>query len=263
MRRPQFSLRTLVALPLLCTAGFGLWWRWEPWYCREAGEVRSSRTDDAAGRWSRFDKDYGMYGQYSWPQDEMILEFLSEGPPCRRELVYGGGQLYGIAPPSDGVFPPRAWSGKSSLSSVAISPDCARAVTGSDSGVVEFLVLPGNTCYRSNEPDLTPVRSVDMSTGSARAVTLSQDGTLCVFDVETGDRLATVIPPGDALSAAFCEDGGAILVSSNVPSIWARRRPERWWGVFCLWELWLTAALAAAFVWCVLRDRRGLVREAA
>ena len=28
---PRYSLRTLAVFMLLCTSGFGLWWRWEPW----------------------------------------------------------------------------------------------------------------------------------------------------------------------------------------------------------------------------------------
>ena len=37
-----------------------------------------------------------------------------------------------------------------------------------------------------------------------------------------------------------------------------RRHPEWWWGVFWLWEFWLTAAFAGVFVWSVWRDRRTL-----
>ena len=54
--RPKFSLRTLVIFPLLCTCGFGLWWRWEPWATSENRlQPRRSRrnskgfTDKAAG----------------------------------------------------------------------------------------------------------------------------------------------------------------------------------------------------------------------
>jgi len=31
-----------------------------------------------------------------------------------------------------------------------------------------------------------------------------------------------------------------------------------WWGVFWLWEFWLTAVFAGVFVWSVWRDRRTL-----
>jgi len=36
-----------------------------------------------------------------------------------------------------------------------------------------------------------------------------------------------------------------------------RYRPE-WWGVFWLWEFWLTAVFAGVFVWSVVRDRKAL-----
>jgi len=40
--------------------------------------------------------------------------------------------------------------------------------------------------------------------------------------------------------------------------IWRSRRPYQWWGVFYLWEFWLTVAFAGLFVWSVWRDRSAL-----
>jgi len=61
------------------------------------------------------------------------------------------------------------------------------------------------------------------------------------------------------LDAVFSPDGGRLVLSHLNPHaivIWHRRRPEWWWGIFWLWEFWLTAAFAALFVWSVWRDRR-------
>jgi len=60
----------------------------------------------------------------------------------------------------------------------------------------------------------------------------------------------------------FSPDGREIVVGEldGTVSIYRRRRPEWWWGVFWLWEFWLTAALAGVFVWSVWRDRGALQR---
>ena len=49
----------------------------------------------------------------------------------------------------------------------------------------------------------------------------------------------------------------AVLVGDTA-RIWRRRRPEWWWGVFYLKELWATALFAVLFVRSILRDRRML-----
>jgi len=43
--------------------------------------------------------------------------------------------------------------------------------------------------------------------------------------------------------------------------LYRRRRPEWWWGVFWLWEFWLTVVFAGVFVWSVVRDRRSFAAE--
>ena len=57
-------------------------------------------------------------------------------------------------------------------------------------------------------------------------------------------------------------DGKKVLIATprpdNTAHIYRRRRPEWWWGVFCLWEFWLTAAFAALLLWSIIRDRRAL-----
>ncbi len=53
--RPRFSLRTLAIFTLLCTCGFGLWWRWEPW------SLASSYTNDGL-----------LYPQWI-PEDERLI----------------------------------------------------------------------------------------------------------------------------------------------------------------------------------------------
>jgi len=62
-------------------------------------------------------------------------------------------------------------------------------------------------------------------------------------------------PSGDCLVVVH-----APAIAEPTPRIWQRRRPEWWWGVFYLWEFWLTAAFACLFIWSVITDRRPLAR---
>ena len=73
---------------------------------------------------------------------------------------------------------------------------------------------------------------------------------------------STLKVDGSIDGAGFSASGELIYVLSNRDRvhIYRRRRPEWWWGVFYLWEFWLTAAFAAIFVWSVVRDRRALAR---
>ena len=70
----------------------------------------------------------------------------------------------------------------------------------------------------------------------------------------------------------FSADGNSVLVVARwdlrgpaemYVVVWHRRRPEWWWGVFYLWEFWLTVLFAALLIWSILRDRKALRREAA
>jgi len=76
--------------------------------------------------------------------------------------------------------------------------------------------------------------------------------------------LLTRLCQANTADAAFFPNGNRIATSHDdgVIRIYRRRRPEWWWGVFWLWEFWLTVALAGVFVWSVVRDRRALGKEA-
>ena len=63
-------------------------------------------------------------------------------------------------------------------------------------------------------------------------------------------KFARYSPGGDVM----------ICVSSQSMRVFHRRRPEWWWGVFYLKELWLAAVLTLALLWSVRRDWKGLAR---
>ena len=63
---------------------------------------------------------------------------------------------------------------------------------------------------------------------------------------------------GLASEGAFAPDGSRLVIQEHdgTYSVYARCRPEAWWGILCLAEPWVTAALAGLFVWSIVADRR-------
>ncbi len=89
-----------------------------------------------------------------------------------------------------------------------------------------------------------------------RLATSGNDGRVCIYHSDDYSLLAQIPEAGWAW---FLDEGDLLLACHETrAAIYRRRRPEQWWGVFYLWELWLTAAFAGLFVWSVVRDRRSL-----
>jgi len=93
-----------------------------------------------------------------------------------------------------------------------------------------------------------------------------RDETVRIWDVRKGDLLY-VLEPGigpiwnlgfDPRAEQMCMGGAVNVMVRDGFSVFRRRRPEWWWGVFWLKEFWATAAFAALLLWSVLRDRRSL-----
>ena len=80
-----------------------------------------------------------------------------------------------------------------------------------------------------------------------------------VRDMPSGKELRSIVgttmdsPVADQYS--FTGDDIRFEIGQHNMTLW-RRRP--WWGVFWLWEFWLTAFFGALFAWSVVRDRRTL-----
>ena len=87
-------------------------------------------------------------------------------------------------------------------------------------------------------------------------------GALIVGAETEQDFAEALLPEEECYAVAFspCGDRAATAGCEERVRIHRRTRPERWWGVFWLWEFWLTVAFAALFIWSVIRDRRCLAR---
>jgi len=152
------------------------------------------------------------------------------------------------------------------------SSDGKRVLTYDCGEVVRLWEIATSECLAETKiASAMPVRA--FSSDGERVATGTYGDRCDIWSVSTGEHLAVLDPrlperaprySSDYLwdDCTFSSDGNRV-VSVNVSGfvhIWERRRPEWWWGVFYLWEFWLTAAFAALFIWSVIRDRRRLAR---
>jgi len=145
-------------------------------------------------------------------------------------------------------------------SAVAVSQDGRRLALAVDDGVRiydldsrrQIAALPG--CLKES-----PYRIAFCPDGS-RIITFDGYRTATILRHRGGDLLWQARAPlahygGEPIQ--FSPEGRSVLLPIvQGAQVWRRGRPEPWWGVFWLWEFWLTAAFAGLFVWSVVRDRR-------
>jgi hypothetical protein len=159
-----------------------------------------------------------------------------------------------------------------SLDDVVISPDgsrllyCSRAPTPK---AWEWDIPTGRTRgVQWCNPDSTvsrveflPVFHFHYAMDNSRMVSDSQfvASSARIMDPETGQTLATLTVDGKIAGehcSPFSPDGRrvAVIHSDGTLRVWTRRRPEAWWGIAALPELW-TAILAAAALAVILVRR--------
>jgi len=78
--------------------------------------------------------------------------------------------------------------------------------------------------------------------------------------VRSGSTLREYVLADRDCAGIVSEDGRriALEMDSGNSELWRLRRPEAWWGIFRLWEFWLTVFFAAALAWSLIADRRRL-----
>ena len=102
---------------------------------------------------------------------------------------------------------------------------------------------------------------VDFSSDGNFVAVGSNDPSIHILNIPMGRHVYAMADWASGMS--FSRSGQRLLLAGSpegTARIWRKRRPEWWWGVFYLWEFWLTVAFAGLFVWSVVSDRRVLGR---
>ncbi len=149
---------------------------------------------------------------------------------------------------------------------VAFSPDGRSILSAGQDGVV-YIRGPGR---RLELRPGGPVWDAHVSPDGTRVFITGYLQSVQIWDAASGKRIASVRhQPGERINGiVLLPDGRGMLTCGLLTkgkecvgeplSFYRRRRPEWWWGVFYLWEFWLTAAFGWLFIWSVVRDRRSL-----
>jgi len=283
---PRFSLRTLVVFTLLCTSGAGLWWHWEPWGllrvtplemesvtthegwlsnervamprdCSSvvlAGDQEIFVWDTATGKQTAMARIPHLYpGTTELTKSGTVIVTASgeRGEPVQQVVVWTPGQ----GPPRRDEAPPAS-------DPVADSPDGKKGIRLMTPGV--FLVNIKDQVIIDTPRGIRLKGQWGAFSSDGRYLVMgssAQEPLLWLYQVGREQPVWTVSGPAlHFIEAGFSRDGNTLFAVSNDfrVCVFRRRRPEWWWGVFYLWEFWLTVAFAGLFVWSVVRDGRAL-----
>jgi len=143
----------------------------------------------------------------------------------------------------------------------ATSGQCLFTIPGSCDGAG---YTPDGQRIMACSPDIDVTRLYDSDTGELLAELCDAAGGEDRVYISWGAASPSLRP--HAVAAQCTVDCSRVIVPSAEHEgfvIWRRRRPEWWWGMFYLWEFWLTVVLAGVFTWSVWRDRKALREQVA
>lgn len=123
-------------------------------------------------------------------------------------------------------------------------------IKGTDCGFEIIDTLTGGLVFRIGEPSTFSadgMRAVTVNKSREAFVTNLLDDDIVFLERISHANPVWLSPRGDKL---------VLHDSPETLSIWHRRRPERWWGIFWLPEFWLTVLFTCALAWSFRRDLR-------
>jgi hypothetical protein len=88
------------------------------------------------------------------------------------------------------------------------------------------------------------------------------DGVARVWDAKNGRELSSLRTEDDYVVSASIRSNDMFITQSGREGggktcwQWRRRRPEYWWGPFCLWEMWVVLVLGVALGYNLHLDQK-------
>jgi hypothetical protein len=262
--RFRFSLRTLLSSVMLFASGSLLWVNWEAWQLRHSF-------------------DFGNAAAFS-PDSSKIL--VSDHTAIVVELQTGtllasiegdtGGYLNVGLWSTDGrwLVLHNNFSGGNAGTDYWLLWDLHRGIKDPvaelDQRLKNFVVLPESEKSGYGKTILLPSSkdkiwgSPDVA-GPIKTARNQNDREIGIYKDEV--LIARVPIPGPVRENMYYvtkmsrDENWLVAHSLNARKafVWQYRRPEKWWGVAWLPELWLSLIFAAAFVWSIWHDRQSAV----
>jgi len=150
------------------------------------------------------------------------------------------------------------------VSNFSFTTDCALIATGSWDGTARLWdVRTGKEKAVFDHGG--KLLSVAMSFDGGRVVTTATDNYARIWDGASSKLLFNIKTTQTIIASSISRDANHVIVltknvmgESSSPSIsmWTRRRPELWWGLAFMPDVYLTVFLICGLIWSVLVQRR-------
>ena len=227
---PRFSLVTLMAFMGLASAGGLLWTHWEPW----SPDVTYSIPPPDPGLWPDHERYSHMICVRLSP-DRRVLVAIVEDTFRRPSALCGRGDQH--------AYRYVSWGARSQaiLGQAQLTPRRGKAGHEYDEAVT--FARDGSAVLTGCWGPLDPTSGKVLPDLPGR-----EPGDERLPIVKRRKPAGTLVRQPDLLVNT---GGGWIRLSMQ-------RRPEVWWGIFHLPELYATALCALALAWSVFRDARSL-----
>ena len=245
---PRFSWRTLILFTLLCTSGFGLWWRWEPWVCVAILEGHEGRawaggfSPDGSALITVGPEDHSTIvrdahdGTFIRPIDGMAWAgFSPDGHALvvipNKESFFPGGVIPGLADYShdvvylvSGELGPRLDMSKRAVTPFSYSPDGSKVLTtacfdtpASETSKAEIWSMrTGELLMELKGHDARVIRGEFSPDGKTVVTAGGKDKTARVWNAVTGSVLHVLRGHTEQVAfASFSPDGRRILSGGN------------------------------------------------
>jgi len=209
--------------------------------------------------WSGEDRRFRRVGLRGHKDTVVTAAFSPGGSKVVTASADGSARVYYA---TDGHHLLTLYGSSEDLVCAGFSATGMRIVTAAEYGTVKIWSAHGGG-ELADLPSRGKLTAAALSPDGATVAIGTPGGRAGIRDAATGTVLAEwAAHEGAVRSLAFSRDGLMLASASDdgTVRIYRSRRPEWWWGVFWLWEFWLTATFAAIFVWSVIRDCRRFAR---
>jgi WD40 repeat protein/serine/threonine protein kinase len=166
----------------------------------------SSQVQSALGRLDEL-QPVGCLHTYEFPEEQKVYELYALAiTPDRQQVVVGSRYVLPIVELDSGECLGNLYGHQAYVKAVAITPNGAQVVSGSDDNTLRVYDLASRTCLHILQGHTYGVKAVAITPDGRQVVSGSDDHTLRVWDLASGE-CQTVLQSGSVHSIAITPDG--------------------------------------------------------